>query len=271
MAINIMTANGKTAYDTYEYICDFETDVKDLPVKGKAGSRAYIVETGKVYILNTQKKWVAINRSSSGGVTSYDDLTNKPSINNVTLSGNKTSDDLSLQGKLTAGNNITIDEDNVISAEGGGVTSYEDLTDKPSINDISLEGNKSASDLGLQQKLAEGDNREIIGVASSGDMRRSGYYFTDSKSAIVDQSQSKVLIPNAQAIAQAIGSSKIVSGSIDENGHIEFTDFDGNKFTTTGESVIGPQGDDYVLTAQDKSDIADIVLSELPNADTMSF
>lgn len=66
MAINIMTVNGKTVYDTYEYVCDFETDVKDLPIKGRAGSRAYIIETGKVYILNTQKKWVAINRSSGG-------------------------------------------------------------------------------------------------------------------------------------------------------------------------------------------------------------
>lgn len=53
MAINTMTVNGKAVYDTYEYVCDFETDVKDLPVKGKAGSKAYIIETGKVYILNT--------------------------------------------------------------------------------------------------------------------------------------------------------------------------------------------------------------------------
>ena len=70
--------------------------------------------------------------SASSGSSDYTDLTNKPSINNVTLSGNKSSDDLSLQGKLTAGQNITIDEDNVISAEGG-VTSYVDLDNKPKI------------------------------------------------------------------------------------------------------------------------------------------
>ena len=33
----------------------------------------------------------------------------------------------------------------------------------------------------------------------------------------------------------------------------------------------GPAGDDYVLTAQDKVDIADIVIQEIGSADTMSF
>ena len=56
----------------------------------------------------------------SGGTSDYSDLTNKPSINSVTLSGNKTSSDLGLQDTLTAGNNITIDANNVISASGGG-------------------------------------------------------------------------------------------------------------------------------------------------------
>ena len=85
------------------------------------------------------------------------------------------------------------------------------------------------------------------------------------------------------------GGSEIVSGVVNQNGTITFTDSDGNTFTTTGESVIGPQGpqgiqgatgpqgpqgetgatgpqgipgDDYVLTAQDKDEIADIVLAE---------
>lgn len=39
--------------------------------------------------------------SIGGGISDYSDLTNKPSINNVTLSGNKTSSDLGLQSTLT--------------------------------------------------------------------------------------------------------------------------------------------------------------------------
>lgn len=67
------------------------------------------------------------------------------------------------------------------------------------------------------------------------------------------------------------GGSKIVSGVVNSNGTITFTDSEGNSFTTSGESVIGPPGDDYVLTAQDKTDIANIVLSELPTTEGVLY
>lgn len=51
---------------------------------------------------------------------SYNDVTNKPTINGVTVNGALTSSDLGLQNTLTAGNNITITEDGTISATGGG-------------------------------------------------------------------------------------------------------------------------------------------------------
>ena len=60
---------------------------------------------------------------------------------------------LSKQDKLTAGDGITIDENNVISATGGGgsggTTDYELLENKPQINGIELLGNKSLSELGI--------------------------------------------------------------------------------------------------------------------------
>ena len=55
------------------------------------------------------------------------------------------------QDKLTAGENIDI-TDNVISAVGGGgggTTNYNLLNNKPSINGIELEGNKSTAQLGI--------------------------------------------------------------------------------------------------------------------------
>lgn len=78
---------------------------------------------------------------STGGTTNYLELANKPKINNVELTGNKTLEDLGInipdlenyytkdmvnealnkkQNTLTAGNNIVISEDNVISADSGG-------------------------------------------------------------------------------------------------------------------------------------------------------
>ena len=80
---------------------------------------------------------------STGGTTNYLDLINKPKINNVELTGNKTLEDLGInipdlenyytkdavnealnkkQNTLTAGENITISEDNVISANVSGGT-----------------------------------------------------------------------------------------------------------------------------------------------------
>ena len=106
---------------------------------------------------------------------------------------------------------------------------YDNLTHKPQINGHELVGNKSSDDLGLQGKLTAGENITI----------------------------------NANGEISATGGT-ITSAAVNQNGTITFTMSDDSTVTTTGESVIGPQGGDYVLTAQDKSDIAAIVLSELP-------
>lgn len=45
----------------------------------------------------------------SGGTTNYNDLTNKPQINGVTLEGNKTSADLNIQSQTTQTNHGTAD------------------------------------------------------------------------------------------------------------------------------------------------------------------
>ena len=70
---------------------------------------------------------------STGGTTNYLDLINKPKINNVELTGNKTLEDLGINipelpiasadtlGGIKIGENLTIDENGVVSASGGGV------------------------------------------------------------------------------------------------------------------------------------------------------
>lgn len=52
----------------------------------------------------------------------------------------------------TAGDGIVIDENNVISTIDSGATgtnNYNNLSNKPSINDVVLEGNKTSEDLGI--------------------------------------------------------------------------------------------------------------------------
>lgn len=74
-------------------------------------------------------------------VTNYNDTGIKQEIAN--LKTNK-------QDKLIAGENIII-ENNIISSTGGGsgTGNYNDLENKPSINNIELTGNKTLSDLGI--------------------------------------------------------------------------------------------------------------------------
>ena len=49
------------------------------------------------------------NGGGSGGTTNYNDLTNKPQINGVTLSGNKTSADLGISAETTQVDHGTAD------------------------------------------------------------------------------------------------------------------------------------------------------------------
>lgn len=54
----------------------------------------------------------------SGGTSDYSDLTNKPSINSVTLNGNKTSADLGLQAELTFDSVPTDGSTNPVESNG---------------------------------------------------------------------------------------------------------------------------------------------------------
>lgn len=270
----------------------------------------------------------------------YEDLENKPQINSHTLSGNKTSDDLGLQKKLTAGQNITIESDGTISA-GGGVTSYNDLTDKPNVSNyapsqqeqihpltgtLELYPFTSTYNSSTQKKSLRLDTSNLFEafrapytIYSFEDLPTSHgvfacYYansgFVTPLPDFINPLSNFLVVynlttPTSQGLTQVIfwvdensgeakaafrvgtqnfstvsswceigGGSQIVSGVVNRNGTITFTDSDGNTFTTTGASVIGPQGNpgqDYVLTEQDKSDIADIVLGKLPTTEGVLY
>ena len=121
---------------------------------------------------------------------------------------------------------------------------YDNLTHKPQINGHELSGDQSGSDLGLQNQLTAGDN---------------------------------VTIENGVISASGGVSVTVSSAAVNQNGTITFTMSDDSTVTTTGESVIGPQGptgadgNDYVLTNQDKSDIADLVLAQLPTTQGVQY
>ena len=85
------------------------------------------------------------------------------------------------QLKLTAGSNITISGDNVISATGGGgggTSDYDDLSNKPKINNVILSGNKTTSQLGLPTKTSDLTNDSGFITAAVANLT---YYYKKSE------------------------------------------------------------------------------------------
>lgn len=63
--INLYKQDGETLYGIKEFLLDSEEDLKDLPLDIKVGSSAMIIPTGKLFMLNYNKKWVLVGGSSS--------------------------------------------------------------------------------------------------------------------------------------------------------------------------------------------------------------
>ena len=116
----------------------------------------------------------SIDESGGGaGTMNYNELENKPSINGVTLIGNKTAADLSILPVPIVGEN---DNNKILTASyaGGvgsyswqpapssGTTDYTQLTNKLQINSVELNGNKSLEDLGIASADALAGKQDVI-------------------------------------------------------------------------------------------------------------
>ena len=386
--------DGKSAYEIAvehgfigteeEWLASLKGEKGDPGAQGEAGEKGDKGDKGDT---GAQGERGEKGDKGDTGASDYSELSNKPSINGVELNGNKTSGDLALQDKLTAGENISI-ENGVISATSEGTTDYNELENKPQIDGIPIEknrGHEAYNLFGLSTPLSWMLNfGDLVDKSSKNGILNATIKQVESLPEFMNPKDKHFIIFDYQAESQGIwdiavwmdattnepkmafragtnniysvsdwveltgGGSQIVSGVVNAQGHIEFTDSDGNKFTTTGESVIGTQGedgnaiwkttveptapnypsqpgygfnvtdltgadrevqigdivlysyyyygitqivgsvayaetrvsirgatgaqgDDYVLTAQDKTDIANIVLSELPTTEGVLY
>ena len=121
----------------------------------------------------------SIDESGGGaGTMNYNELDNKPSINGVPLIGNKTAADLSILPVPIVGEN---DNNKILTASysGGvgsyswqpapssGTTDYTQLSNKPQINSVELDGNKSLEDLGIASAEALAGKQDVISDLST--------------------------------------------------------------------------------------------------------
>ena len=56
-----MFCTSKQGADNYyEFICDEVSDITDLPTECAPGSIAFVIGNSACYMLNNQKKWIAL-------------------------------------------------------------------------------------------------------------------------------------------------------------------------------------------------------------------
>lgn len=106
------------------------------------------------------------------------------------------------QLKLTAGANITITEDNVISSTGGGgggTGDYTDLINKPRINNVILSGNKTTAQLGLPTKTSDIENDS--GFITSAVNNLANYY---KKTETYSQAEVNALIGSIASLTLSV-------------------------------------------------------------------
>lgn len=189
---------------------------------------------------------------------SYSNLEDKPQINGVTLSGDQTAEELGLQKELTAGEHIRIDPVNGIIS-GFKVAGWEIAA----IDNCIKDGVLYSTSINNQAAY-------VLARNITTNITQYAFALNDGRLLWRTRQAETPWQPAGEwsAWEEIGGGSEIASGIVNQNGTISFYDADDNLlFTTTGASVIGPKGDpgdDYVLTPQDKTDIANIVLQELP-------
>lgn len=57
MAITEIKTRGTPNSEYHEYTCDFDSDVANLPTNCCAGSSAFVIESGKLFMINSLGEW----------------------------------------------------------------------------------------------------------------------------------------------------------------------------------------------------------------------
>ena len=117
----------------------------------------------KCVVDNNVYNWEQINvqPGGSGGTSDYEELTNKPTINNVELTGNKSTSDLG----------IVIPTNSDFTLNGLSEKSYNNLTDKPTIPVVPTNVSAFNNDVGYTTNVGTITSVKMNGstIASSGE------------------------------------------------------------------------------------------------------
>ena len=172
------------------------------------------------YDAETQK-WINGEGGGSGGSSNYNELSNKPRINNVVLSGNKTTSDLGINIP-TKTSELTNDSDFVVDAHYVHTDNNYDTTAKNIVDGVTSALNNKVdkvSGKGLStndytnadKTIVDGVTNALASKANIADLA------TVATTGDYDDLLNKPLIPNVSGKAVVIGDSYFDGGSIGYN------------------------------------------------------
>ena len=144
-----------------------------------------LVSGTNIKTINNQSLLGSGNISISGGgggSSDYTDLTNKPQINSVELSGNKSLSDLGIPTKTS---DLTNDS-GFINASSRLSGLYKIITVDITVGSISAHGNQAAQNYSFENDLPDG--YRVVGVvgyiSSNYRIRATTYYITDATKTV---------------------------------------------------------------------------------------
>ena len=186
----------------------------------------------------TGEAWVEIPSSGGGGgggTDSYNDLENKPQINSVTLSGNKSLANLGIQGELTFDNSPTEDSTNPVTS-GGVYSALETKQNTLTIDSTPTESSTNPVESGGVYN-ALGNKQDTLTFdgtynASTNKAATESTVTGAVSTAIGNLSKSDVGLDNVTNNAQV----KAVSGSV-TNGGIATFGADGATVADSGKTI----------------------------------
>ena len=239
--------------------------------KGDKGADAKIngvntltIEAGTNISLDQEGNILTIN--STGGTFSYTDLTNKPSINNVTLSGNKSLNDLGIQPKGDYALESDIpDVSSFITKDVNNLTNYTLKTNTGSLIDLEINDTTYVVTLKLKNQDGTIISTDTIDLPLESVVVSGRYDNTTKKVILTLENGSEVDFSVADLVAglqtEITSSNKLASDLVDDTNS-------GNKFVTTSEKQTWNNKYDKPNGGIPKTDLASTVQTSLNKADT---
>ena len=263
--VSTVTITNKEGITKSEEIVDGAKGDKGADAKIN-GVNTLTIEAGDNITLDQEGSTLTINSTASGGTFDYTDLTNKPSINNVTLSGNKSLNDLGIQpkGNYALENDIP-DVSSFITKDVNNLTNYTLKTNTGSLIDLEINDTTYVVTLKLKNQDGTIISTDTIDLPLESVVVSGRYDNTTKKVILTLENGSEVDFSVADLVAglqtEITSQNKLASDLIDDTNS-------GNKFVTTSEKQTWNNKYDKPNGGIPKTDLASDVRTSLGKADT---